>query len=55
MTDTSRIEKLINVLQSPKAGTRYEACEYLRVSSAITPEAIIALQNALKDPDGSIA
>ena len=54
MTDNKQIEKLINMLQSPNANTRYEACEYLRVESAITPEAIRALQNALKDSDPSV-
>ena len=52
MTD---IEKLISMLQSPKSSTRYEACEYLRVAPALTPEAIIALQNAINDPDASVA
>lgn len=55
MSDINKpMENLINMLQSPKAGTRYEACEYLRVSPVITPDAIIALQNALKDPDASV-
>ena len=49
------IEALISRLQSPKAGTRYEACEHLRIAPAITPEAIRALQNALNDPDASVA
>jgi len=56
MTDINKhIEKLINMLQSPKSSTRYEACEHLRVAPVITSEAIIALQNALKDPDASVA
>ena len=56
MADLNRhIEKLVTMLHSPKAGTRYDACEYLRVVPAITPEAIRALQNALNDPDASVA
>jgi hypothetical protein len=47
-------EKLINMLQSPKPNKRYEACELLRVAPAITPEARIALQNAINDPDASV-
>jgi hypothetical protein len=49
------IEKLIKMLQSPKPGTRYEACEYLRVAPSITPEALEALKNAIDDPDASVA
>ncbi len=45
------IREQINKLQSPKADIRYEACEYLRVASELTPEAIKALQDALKDFD----
>ena len=56
MTDINKhIEKLITMLQSPRSGTRYEACEYLRIAPAITPEAIIALQNALNDSDADVA
>ncbi len=49
------IEKLTKMLQSPKPGTRYEACEYLRVAPSITPEALEALKKALNDPDASVA
>jgi len=51
---TRHIEKQINMLQSPNANTRYEACENLRVSPTITPEAIQALQNVLNDPDRDV-
>ena len=55
MADINKhIEKLINMLQSPNSNTRYEACEHLRVAPAITPEAITALVNALKDPNESV-
>jgi len=56
MNDTNmEIGKLIKMLHSPKANIRYDACEELRVASAITPEAIEALQNAINDPDASVA
>jgi len=47
----SEIEKLVGKLRSPKAVTRYEACELLRVAPTITPEAITALEKVLHDPD----
>jgi len=49
------VEKYIVMLQSPKSNARYEACEHLRVSPAITPKAIEALQKILKDPDADVA
>lgn len=49
-----RIEKLIEMLESSDSGTRYEACEFLRVTSKITPEATIALKKTLNDPDKSV-
>jgi hypothetical protein len=56
MTDINKhIEKLIKMLQSPKANTRYEACEYLRVAPAITPEAIRTLETAVYDQEMSVA
>ncbi len=48
-------EKLINMLQSPKAGIRYEACNNLCAAPEITSEAIKALQIALNDPDTRVA
>jgi len=51
----SEIEKLVEKLRSPKAGTRYGACELLRVAPTITPEAIAALEKVLHDPDPGIA
>lgn len=55
MTDLNKhVEKLINMLQSPNPNTRYEACEYLRVAPAITPEAIAALQKALGDSSETV-
>ncbi len=50
----SEVEKLVEKLRSPKAGTRYEACELLRVAPTITPEAIEALEKVRHDPDPAI-
>lgn len=52
---TKHIEKLVIQLQSPNKNKRYEACEFLRVAPTITPEAIMALQNILKDPAPDVA
>ena len=49
------IEDQIKRLQSKKASDRYDACENLRVTPDLTPEAIISLQNALNDPDAGVA
>lgn len=45
------IEKLLSMLESPKADTRFDACELLRVAPQISDEAIAALEKALEDPD----
>lgn len=50
----SKIEKLVDKLWSLKAGTRYDACELLRVAPTITPEAIAALEKVLRDPDPAV-
>lgn len=50
----ANIDQLLKMLDSPKASIRHEACEELRVSPEITPEALSALQNALNDPDSSV-
>jgi hypothetical protein len=48
-------ERLINVLQSPKAGKWYKGCENIRVAPEITPEARKARQYALSDPKSEVA
>jgi hypothetical protein len=48
------IDKRIEMLRSPKASTRFEACELLRVAPKITPEETAALRNALRDPDSDV-
>jgi hypothetical protein len=50
----SDIEKLVEKLRNPKAGTRYKACELLRVAPTFTPEAIAALEKVLHDPDPAV-
>jgi hypothetical protein len=44
-------DKLIAMLKSRKASTRYEACEELRVLAQIPDEARAALRAATNDPD----
>jgi hypothetical protein len=50
----SEIEKLVEKLRNPKAETKYEACELLRVAPIITPEAIEALEKVLRGPAPAI-
>jgi hypothetical protein len=45
------IDKLIEMLQSPKASRRFDACEELRVAPSLPPPAISALEQATNDPD----
>lgn len=51
----SDVNTLIRKLYSPKASDRYDACELLRVTPALSPEAISALQATLEDSDQSVA
>ena len=48
-------QKLITNLTSHRAGTRYDACEELRVAPAIPQEAMSALRAAANDPDPGVA
>ena len=48
-------EKLLEMLSSEKASTRYDACEWLRVSQESSPEIVIALEKATHDDDKEIA
>ena len=48
-------EKLLEMLLSEKASTRYDACEWLRVSQESSPEIVIALEKATHDEDKEIA
>lgn len=54
MTDKN-IEKLIEMLKSPEASIRYEACEDLHVRPALTSDALNALVHTLNDPDADVA
>ncbi len=48
---TTQITRLTN----PRADTRYDACEELRVASSLPPQALSALQRAAQDPDPGVA
>jgi hypothetical protein len=52
--DTQRIQRLVEKLHNPNKDVRFEACEWLRALPVITPEAIIALQEAINDPDEEV-
>lgn len=51
----SDILHLIKMLQSNNSNARYDACEQLRVSQAITQDAIAALRSATVDKDSDVA
>jgi hypothetical protein len=49
------IDKLVEMLRSPSARKRYDACEELRVAPALPPSAIAALESAAaSDPDREV-
>jgi tetratricopeptide (TPR) repeat protein len=48
-------EKLLEMLSSEKSSTRYEACEWIRVSQESSPEIINALEKASHDLDKEVA
>jgi hypothetical protein len=49
------IDKTLKMLKSPKADTRYDACEELRVATESSPEVILALEEASQDEDREVA
>ncbi len=51
----SEIDKYIQMLHSPKARVRYDACEQLRVSPISSEGAVAALEKATHDPDHEVA
>jgi hypothetical protein len=51
----SDIDRQLERLRSPNKDTRYEACEELRVTASIPPEAFTALELAAKDEDALVA
>jgi hypothetical protein len=52
MTD---LVKYLNMLKSPKADTRYDACEELRLATESSPEIILALIEATQDENEDVA
>jgi predicted RNA-binding Zn-ribbon protein involved in translation (DUF1610 family) len=48
------IEKLIKMLESPKASARYHACESLRVAPSLNDAALAALERVSNDPDPEV-
>lgn len=50
----SEESRYLEMLKSPKASVRYEACELLRVQPSLSPDALSALELALEDPDRSV-
>jgi hypothetical protein len=48
-------EKLLEMLSSEKASTRYDACEWIRVSQESSPRIIKALEKATHDEDKEVA
>ena len=51
----SDIQSLINMLQSNNPDKRYDACEELRVSPSLPPEALDALRLAINDENPDVA
>jgi hypothetical protein len=49
------MQRLIEMLQSENSKERYNACEELRVSPSIPPEAIQALRSATRDANPNVA
>jgi uncharacterized protein YbjQ (UPF0145 family) len=49
------LQKLIQMVASPRSSTRYEGCEELRVAGQSSEAAILALEKALDDPDHDVA
>ena len=47
--------KLLVKLKDSNPSTRYEACEELRISGEISPEALSALKAAMNDTDADVA
>jgi hypothetical protein len=48
-------KKLLDMLSSEKASTRYDACEWLRVRQESSPEIVRALQRATYDENKEVA
>lgn len=48
-------QKWIAMLSSAEPNVRYEACELMRIAPALSPQARLALEGALHDPDREVA
>ena len=53
--DMTDLDKYLNMLKSPKASVRCDACEELRVATESNPEVILALEEAAEDEHESVA
>ena len=53
--DRFDLDKYLKMLKSPKADTRYDACEELRVATKSSPEIILALEEATQDENDGVA
>jgi hypothetical protein len=51
----AELDKLLLMLNSPKASTRFDACEELRVGESIPEDAVAALKALLEDTDPTVA
>jgi len=51
----STIQKILQMLDSPKSSIRYDACEELRVANESSEQVILALEKTLGDPDPEVA
>ena len=49
------MDKYLQMLNSPKASIRFEACEELRLADKSNEQVIVALEKALEDKDPSVA
>ncbi len=50
-----KVEHLVQQLESPSKDERYEACQSLKVTSCLPPEALKALEAHTNDPDKQVA
>jgi uncharacterized protein YbjQ (UPF0145 family) len=51
----SKLDKYLQLLNSPKANIRYDACEELRLVKESSEQTILALEKALQDKDPDVA
>jgi uncharacterized protein YbjQ (UPF0145 family) len=51
----STFDKFLQMLNSPNASTRYDACEQLRIANESSEQIVIALEKSLEDKDPDVA